>query len=514
MRLPTQWIASLLLVGGSLFAAEAAAPAEGSSTNSPAKKEEAKKDDKKDSEPVVTGGSVTIGGKVVNYKATAGMLPILGKDGKPTAQVFYIAYTQTNKVDAADRPITYCFNGGPGSSSVWLHLGTYGPKRVDFPGDGTTAPRPPGRLIPNEYSLLDVTDLVFIDPVSTGYSRPEQPDKAADFYGQNNDIQTVGEFIRLYTTREKRWRSPKFLSGESYGVFRACGLANYLQGRANLYINGLVLVSGVIDFETLRGEGLTETPYLTFLPALTATAHYHKKLPADLQADFKKAIAESREFAERDYPRALSLGAVLPAADRQAAVQKLARLTGLSPEYVSDHDLRVSSFEFRKQLLKSEGKIIGRFDARVVSMDGNAAAMTPEFDPSHVAVSGVFSSAMNSYVREDLKFEKDIPYEILTGVQPWTWSRQTGYPSTAPDLAAAMKQNPHLKVLVQCAWRDLACPPDGILLSLRQLGLPKPVQANIRVEEYEAGHMLYLNPPDLKKSAADIKDFIAKTLAE
>lgn len=459
--------------------------------------------------PVVTLDSVMIDGKSVAYRATAGMLPILGRDGKPTAQVFSIAYTAgTNRVDAAERPITFCFNGGPGSSSVWLHLGAFGPRRVELAGDGTTPPRPPGRLIPNEFSLLDVTDLVFIDPVSTGYSRPESPDKAPEFYGQDNDIQTVAEFIRLYTTREKRWRSPKFLAGESYGVFRAAGLANYLQSRFNLYLNGLILVSGVIDFETLRGEGLTDTPFLCFLPALTATAHFHKRLPPDLQADFQKAVSESRTFAEGDYARALRLGASLPPAEKAAAIEKLARLTGLPPAYVADHDLRVTPSEFRKQLLKDQGKIIGRFDARVVSRDGNAAATSPEFDPSHALVSGVFSSAMNSYVREDLRFEKDLPYEILTSVQPWNWSRPTGYPSTASDLAEALKENPHLKVLVQCAWRDLACPPDGIQHSLRQLAIPAETRANIRIEEYESGHMLYLNPPDLKRSTADIRNFI------
>lgn len=503
---------SLLLVLGT-FSAHSADKDSGSTTNAPS---EPKKDApaKEPTGPVVTDGSVVIAGKSVHYRATAGTLPIHGKDGKPTAQVFYISYTLTNKVDAAARPITYCFNGGPGSSSVWLHLGAFGPKRVEFPGDGTTPPRPPGNLIPNEYSLLDVTDLVFIDPVSTGYSRPEQPDKAADFYGQNNDIATVAEFIRLHTTREKRWRSPKFLAGESYGVFRAAGLANYLQSRYNLYLNGLVLVSGVIDFETIRAEGLTDTPNICFLSALTAAAHHHKKLPADLQDNFKKAIAESRAFADSDYARALRLGAALPAAERKAIVDKLARLTGLSATYIEEHDLRVSAFEFRKQLLKSEGKIIGRFDARVISRDGNAAATRPEFDPSHVLVSGVFSSAMNSYVREDLKFEKDLPYEILTGVNPWPWSRATGYPSTGPDLATALKENPHLKVLIQCAWRDLACPPDGILHSVRQLAIPTEIRGNIRVEEYDAGHMLYLNPPDLKKSAGDIKDFIQKSVGK
>jgi carboxypeptidase C (cathepsin A) len=463
--------------------------------------------------PVVTEGTVTIGGQSIPYRATAGMLPILGKDEKPTAQVFYIAYVATNHPDAGTRPITFCFNGGPGSSSVWLHLGAFGPRRVEMPGDGTRPPRPPGRLIPNEHSILDATDLVFIDPVSTGFSRPEQPDKAADFHGQDKDIQTVAEFIRLYTTREKRWRSPKFLAGESYGVFRSAGLANYLQDHFGLYANGLVLVSGVLDFDTLDEGGLNDTPHLCFLSAMTATAHYHRRLPAELQADFRKAIAEARAFADGDYARALRLGAALPNEERKGIAAKLARLTGLPAGYIEDHNLRVSPSEFRKQLLKEQGLIIGRFDARVSMRDGNAAATEPEFDPSDVSVMGVFSASMNSYLREDLRFEKDLPYEILANVQPWPWSRQYGFPSTSRDLAASLKQNPHLQVLVQCAWRDLACPPDGIGHSLRQLQLPIEVRKNIRIEEYEAGHMLYLNPPDLKKSSADIRDFMRKALA-
>lgn len=480
----------------------------------PAEEKSDSKKDSKEDEASVTDGSVTIGGQEIHYRATAGMLPILDKDNKPTAKVFYIAYTRTNMTDAAARPVMFCFNGGPGSSSVWLHLGAYGPKRVEFPGDGTTPPRPPGRLVPNEHSMLDVTDLVFIDPVSTGYSRAENPDKAAEFYGQDADIQTVAEFIRLYTTREKRWRSPKFLAGESYGVFRACGLANHLQNRFNLYVNGLVLVSGVIDFDTLRSVGLNDTPYLAFLPAMTASAHFHQKLPADLQADFRKAVTEAREFVAGDYARALYLGSTLPAAERTAIVAKVARLTGLSADYVADRNLRVSPTEFRKELLRSEGKIIGRFDARVVSRDGNAAGAGPEFDSSHVLVSGVFSAGMNSYVREELKFEKDLPYEILTSVQPWNFSRRDAYASTAPDLARALKENPHLKVLVQCGWRDLATPPDGILHSFRQLRLPEELQPNILVEEYDAGHMYYLNPADLAKSAKDTRDFIRRTLGE
>ena len=271
------------------------------------KKEEAKPDEKKkdeekdkDEESSTTNGSVTIGGKEVRYKATAAMLPILKPDGKPAAQVFHIAYQVEGK-DAKTRPVTFCFNGGPGSSSVWLHLGAFGPKRVNLPADGLTPPIPPGGLVPNEYSILSETDLVFIDPVNTGYSHATEPDKVGDFLGVQEDIQAVGEFIRLWLTREKRWSSPKFIAGESYGGIRGAGLAEHLASKHRIYLNGLIIVSGLLDYDTLIGSTLNDLPNQVLLPALTAVAHYHKKLPPDLQADRAKAIAEAREFAFRDY---------------------------------------------------------------------------------------------------------------------------------------------------------------------------------------------------------------------
>lgn len=253
-------------------------------------KKEEKKDEKKpeDDKPVVTEGKVTIDGKEIAYEAKAGTLPILKPDGKPSAQVFYTAYTMKGVKDAATRPVTFCFNGGPGSSSVWLHLGAFGPKRVDLPADGLTPPKPPGGLVSNEFSILDVTDLVFIDPVNTGFSRAEDPKAVNEFLGVQEDIQSVGEFMRLWVTREQRWRSPKFIAGESYGGIRGGGLAQHLQQRHRMYLNGIIIVSGLLDYATLIAGPLNETPFLVGLPAMTATAHYHKKLPADLQADFKK----------------------------------------------------------------------------------------------------------------------------------------------------------------------------------------------------------------------------------
>ena len=311
----------------------------------PEKKEEAKSDEKKkdedkakDEESSTTNGSVKISGKEVRYKATAAMLPILKPDGTPAAQVFHIAY-QVEGQDAKTRPVTFCFNGGPGSSSVWLHLGAFGPKRVNLPADGLTPPIPPGGLVPNEYSILSETDLVFIDPVNTGYSHATEPDKVGDFLGVQEDIQAVGEFIRLWLTREKRWSSPKFIAGESYGGIRGAGLAEHLASKHRIYLNGLIIVSGLLDYDTLIGSTLNDLPNQVLLPALTAVAHYHKKLPPDLQADRAKAIAEAREFAFRDYSYALHMARTLPKAERAVTVKKLARLTGLPEELIGGNNM-------------------------------------------------------------------------------------------------------------------------------------------------------------------------------
>lgn len=477
----------------------------------PAEKKEEKKGDDKD-KPVTTEGTVTIGGKEIAYEAKAGTLPILKPDGKPSAQVFYVSYTAKNQGDAGQRPVTFCFNGGPGSSAVWLHLGAFGPKRVDLPADGLTPPKPPGGLVNNEFSLLDVTDLVFIDPVNTGFSRAEDPKTLSEFLGVQEDIQSVGEFMRLWVTREERWSSPKFVAGESYGGIRGGGLAKHLQERHRMYLNGVIIVSGLLDYATLMSGPLNDTPYLTLLPAMTATAHYHKKLPPDLQADFKKAVAECRAFAFGEYASALLKGADRTPAETSAVVKKLARLTGLEPKLIEEQHLRIDSGFFREMLLRDQKLVLGAYDARVTGRDGDESESYPQMEPFMRVVGSIAAASMNGYLREVLKYEKDLPYEVLAPQPNWNHGKGNSYTSVSGMLADAIKQNPHLKVLALVGWRDLVTPPDNMLLSIRQMRLPEELRANIQIAEYESGHMMYTNRPDMEKMHADIAAFFRQTL--
>lgn len=477
-------------------------------------KQEVKKEEKKseDDKPVVTEGRVTIGGKEIEFQAKAGTLPILKPDGKPSAQVFYTAYTMKGVKDVTKRPVTFCFNGGPGSSSVWLHLGAFGPKRVNLPPDGLTPPRPPGGLVDNEFSLLDATDLVFIDPVNTGFSRAEDPKKVDEFLGVQEDIQSVGEFMRLWVTREERWRSPKFIAGESYGGIRGGGLAQHLQQRHRMYLNGIIIVSGLLDYATLLPGPLNDTPYIVLLPALTATAHYHKKLPPDLQGDFKKAVAEAREFAFGDYASALLKGAELTKTAREATVRQLARLTGLPAKLIEEQELRIDGGLFREMLLRKEKLVLGAYDARVTGRDGDESENYPQIEPFMRVVGSIAAASMNAYLREGLKYEKDLPYEVLAPQPNWNHGKGNSYTSVSGQLADAIRQNPHLKVLAMVGWRDLVTPPDNMRLSVRQMRLPDELRGNIEFAEYESGHMMYTNRPDMEKMHSDIANFIARAL--
>ena len=501
----------LVSMAGLITTAPAAETPADKATNAPA----TKKDDAKltpavpdaTRKPVLTTNTVTIAGQAVSYTVETGMLPLLKSDGAARASVFYMAYTRAGETNPATRPVTFCFNGGPGSSSVWLHLGGLGPRRVKLNDDGTLPP-PPFGLVDNEYSILHLTDLVFIDPVATGFSRPAKDERTDQFFGQSGDVESVGDFIRLWTSRNLRWRSPKYLCGESYGVFRAAGLAEHLHSRYGMYLNGLILVSGVLDFATLREGPGNDLPSLLFLPAFTATAHFHKKLPPDLQNDLPKALAEAREFIQGEYPAALLQGASLPAARRQQVVTRLARLTGLAPQVIEDEDLRVDPTRFRELLLRDRDLILGRYDARITGRDADRSSPNPRFDPSYAATYGPFSAAMNAYVREELKFENDLPYEILAGVGPWNFDVRDSFPSAAGRLASAMNQNPYLRVLVLVGLRDLATPPDGIRHSIDHLSLAAEFRKNIRYAEYEAGHMMYINQPDLRKMQKDMESFL------
>ena len=496
-------------------------PARAEEPKQPPAKEEAKKpeekkpEEKKDDKKPATGhaeGAVTIDGKKVEYVVNCSEMPILKPDGKPSAQVFYTAYTLKGAPDAAERPVTFCFNGGPGSSSVWVHLGAFGPRKVELPADGLHPPLPPGRMVENPYSLLDATDLVFIDPVNTGFSHAEDPQKVGEFLGVKEDISSVGEFIRMWLTREKRWRSPKFIAGESYGGIRGAGLAEHLASRHRIYLNGLVIVSGLLDYNVLMPDTLNDLPYEVLLPALTSVAHYHKKLPPDLQADRAKALAEARAFAYGDYAHALLMEASLPKAEHEAVVKKLARLTGLAPKLIEEQKLRIDSGFFREMLLRDQHLVLGAYDGRVTGRDGSEAEQHPEIEPFMNVVGGVASVAMNSYLREELHYEKDLPYEVLNPQPGWNHGKGNSYTSVNEQLASAMKGNPHLHVLALVGMSDLVTPADNMLHSLRHLQIPQELRPNIHVEEYEAGHMMYTNQPDQKKMHADITAFLKECL--
>jgi len=495
----------LLVAAASLRAADVA-PTNSPATNAPAKNEAATIPDATH-KPVFTTNTVTIAGQRVKYAAEAGMLPILKPDGTTSASVFYIAYTRLGETNPATRPVTFCFNGGPGSASVWLHLGALGPRRVKMNEDGTL-PKPPFGLVDNDYSILDNSDLVFIDPVATGFSRVAKDEKPDAFFGDSADLNSIGEFIRLWTTRHERWLSPKFLCGESYGVFRAAGLADHLRSRYGMYLNGLILVSGVLDFATIWNNAGNDVPYPLSLPAYTAAAQFHKKLPADLQNDLPKALAEARAFAKGDYASALQKGGSLSAAERGRIIIELSRLTGLKTNVIADNNLRIDEGVFRKQLLHDEGLVLGAYDARLTGRDNNAAAPYPDFDPSYTAVHGPFSAAMNSYVRSELKFEDDLPYETIAGVQPWNYGVRNSYASSGDKLASTMNQNPYMKILVLGGRCDLVCPIDTMHYALDHMALDANYRTNITYAEFDAGHMMYSNLPDLRKMQTDVGNFV------
>ncbi len=489
----------------------ASAPAEDKGAD-----KEKKAEDKppKEEKPSVTHHEIRVAGTSIRYTATAGYMPMKDEAGKLKANIFFMAYTKDGA--GGRRPITFTFNGGPGSSSVWLHLGAIGPKRVVMGDDGQPLP-PPYRLVDNDYSWLAFTDLVFIDPVTTGYSRPAPGEKPEQFHGVQEDIESVGEFIRLYATRYARWASPKFLAGESYGTTRAAGLSGYLQDRYGMYLNGIVLISSILSFQTTDFNIGNDLPYVLFLPSYTSTAWYHKRLPADLQSGpLARAVAESEKFAVNEYNLALTRGSELPAAERQAIIKKLARLTGLSEKFIESNDLRVPLFRFTKELLRDERRTVGRLDSRFQGIDRDAAGERFDFDPSYAAIYGTYTAMINDYVRTELKYENDLPYEILTGrVRPWNYgTAQNRYVNVADTLRGAISQNRDLKVFVAAGYYDFATPYFAAEYTFNHLGLDPSLYKNIRLEHYESGHMVYIHKPSLVKMTNDVAAFYQSALPQ
>ncbi|MBV9507950.1 MAG: peptidase S10 [Acidobacteriia bacterium] len=461
-----------------------------------------------------TEHSIQLNGQALKYTAVAGTMLLKKEDGTPTASIFYIAYTKDGVTDWSRRPLTFAFNGGPGSSSVWLHLGTLGPKRVVMDPEGNPLP-PPYRFTDNEYSLIDQTDLVFIDPVSTGFSRAVPENTARNFHSLNGDVQSVADFIRLYTTRNERWASPKFLAGESYGTTRAAALSGYLQNQLGMNLNGIVLLSSVLNFETILPQSGNDLPYSLFLPTYTAAAWYHNKLPKDLQAaGLIKALDEARRFAGGPYTTALFKGDSISGEERAAVVKNVARLTGLSPQYVEESNLRIPPNRFEKELLRDQRRIIGRYDSRLKGADEDAAGSNPDYDPSYTSVQGAFTAAWNQYVRADLKFDSDLPYEVLTGrVQPWSFDGyENRYVNVADTLRESMTHNAALKVFVGAGYYDLATPFFSVEYTLSHIGLDPKIRDHITLGYYEAGHMMYTHLKSLEKAHLDISKFLASCL--
>lgn len=456
---------------------------------------------------------VTVNGQDITYTATAGTIILRDDEEKAKASIFFVAYAKDDVENVGKRPVTFSFNGGPGSSSVWMHLGMIGPRRVqmDDAGEGA-APPPPYKLIDNEYSILDKTDLVFIDPVSTGYSRSAPGEEAKQFHGLEKDLESVADFIRLYVTRHKRWSSPKYIIGESYGTTRAAGLAGKLQESHGMYLNGIMLISSILNFQTARFNVGNDLPYILFLPTYCATAWYHNLLDDDLQEQgLRKTLDEVEAFAMSDYTLALMKGSTLDEEERSQIVQELVRYTGLSQSYIEATNLRISIHRFVKEILRSEHRTVGRFDSRFKGIDRDAVGEQHEYDPSFVTVQGVYTAMINDYLRSELEFESDLKYEILAGLyRNWDFGAQNAFVNVGEPLRRAMTQNPYLQVFVANGYYDLATPYFATGYTFNHLDLDPGIQGNISMAYYEAGHMMYAHIASLKKLKQDLDAYFDK----
>jgi carboxypeptidase C (cathepsin A) len=462
-------------------------------------------------EPVVTHHQVTVRGRTLRYSATAGRLPFRNAEsGEIEAYIFFIAYSLEGAKDR-NRPLTFAFNGGPGSSSVWLHLGDIGPKRVKMLPEGGL-PAPPYTLEDNQYTWLEQSDLVFIDPVGTGYSRSTKKEFNKKFWGLRGDIASVGEFIRFYLTRYERWGAPLFLAGESYGTTRASGLSGYLIDRG-IPFNGIILISSVLNFQTLSFAPGNDIAYVLYLPSFTATAWYHKKLSGDLQADLHQAVAAAEQYVPQ-YENILSKGDRITPQERQAAIDQLARLTGLDKQVIDGADLHISQPLFCRELLRSQHKVVGRLDSRFTGAElGGGGGFG--YDPSEAAIRPPYTVLFNEYVRTELGYKSDLEYYILGGGINEPWDMGTGgngYANVSEELHRAFVKDPYLHLFVGKGYYDLATAFYAADYTIAHLGLDPSVRANVTTGEYEAGHMMYIRDSDLERLHSDIAKFMQNAL--
>jgi carboxypeptidase C (cathepsin A) len=470
----------------------------------------------------VTEHEIEIDGETVPYTATAGNLLLTAEDGKPKGSIFYVAYTRSDVDDPADRPVTFSFNGGPGAASVWVHLGAFGPKKAHLDPEGFPDGPPPGYLEDNPYSVLDATDLVFVDPISTGYSRPAPGEDAGQFHGFRHDVESVGELIRLWLTRNGRWSSPKLLAGESYGTTRSAGLVGHLQERYGMYFNGVALISSVLNWQTQIFATGNDLPYVNYLPSYAAAAWYHGKLSERLSGDLRATLDEVEEFARGEYATALMMGRDLPADERDRIAARVAEYTGLSEEYVKQSNLRIVDQRFYKELLRDERKTLGRLDSRFTGRDRDAAGETFEFDPAGAVVDAYYVSLLNDYLRTELGLESDLPFRHLAReVWPWnyhpgtfreTWTNK--YLDVAETLRRAMTENPSLQVLVMSGYYDFATPYFASDYTVDHMELEPEIADNLRVAYYEAGHMMYIREEDHAKFRRDFLELLERATGQ
>lgn len=499
-----KWINALMVVSLLVVLPLAATPAAGQNqTEAREAKDEAKKEAPPPKEEwSVTDHMIEIGGERIPYKASAGTTTIKNDEGEPTGLIYSVAYTRSDVKDVEKRPISFLYNGGPGSSTMWLHLGAFGPRRVLTVNGEFTGPAPYS-LVDNGECLLDKTDLVFIDAMGTGYSRAVGKAKEADFYGVDEDADAFARFITTYLSRNDRWNSPKFLIGESYGTFRSAVLANLLQSRYAVHLNGICLISSVLDLSTLTFAPGDDRPYVYYLPSYAATAWYHKALknrPPDLDA----FVEAARQYAQGDYADALAKGSSLSGEERSSVAATLSEFTGLSPEYLVKADLRVPLGQFMVELLRDRGLTAGRIDSRFTGYTLDLLSEDAEGDPEGPAVGGAFTALINRYNHTELKFGQDKVYNRSRIGRGWNWKRrrdgQGGFFPTAPnvqgDLARAMVMNPNLHVQVENGYYDMATPFHATEFTMSHLGLPAELRKNIHLNYYDAGHMMYLRDGD------------------
>ncbi len=461
--------------------------------------------------------SIVVGGETVEYRAIVGSFILRDDQEMPTAEFFYTAYFRTNGQPSSERPLIFAYNGGPGSASFWLHMGIMGPRRVVTPNVGQQAP-PPYPLVDNDFTLLDNADIVMLDPVGTGFSRPVGEAEGTDFWGIDEDAASITQLIRRFLSKYERWNSPRYILGESYGTTRSAVLSTHLQ-RANIDLNGIVLVSSVLDFNTIQFPEGSVVPFILNLPSYSITAAYHDALPGGAPSDLDAFMSEVENWALTEYTTALMAAGAIDPAFRSRVLEQMHQYTGLSRDYLDKADLRVSAPEFEQELLRHRGVVVGRLDARFTGPTGDQLGTRPSHDPQSTAISSAYTSLFNSYLRNELGYDGEREYVPSGRARPWNWTRNNGgsvfgrggVPNVAPDLATAIKRNPRLEVLLVNGIYDLATPYFASVWTMDNMGLPPDLRDNIQRADFAAGHMMYVEQSLLPQWKETLDAFIVRT---